>query len=198
MADDIPALFESGIDHYFRKFGHRESREVPHQAWLMGSVSQFISPQLVVAELQLPNRDLAPHIDIPVTEGAFNFDFAVTRSEIDMRTWKTRTPGWNNGISSVQQTLETLAEVDVIAEFKIAKSKSTKTDKLIKDINKLRSVLHFLEQHNFKEFPSCYFVVLDPERILDIRGAEESTRACWPDFAPFPKLLVGPTVGISP
>ena len=59
MTKNLPASFEKGVAAYFRDFGHRQAREVPHQAWLLISVAQFISPQLVVAELQLPNQDLA-------------------------------------------------------------------------------------------------------------------------------------------
>ena len=36
MDDKFHALFESGVAQYFRNFGHRQSREVPHQAWLFG------------------------------------------------------------------------------------------------------------------------------------------------------------------
>jgi hypothetical protein len=192
MADNLAALFEAGVAYYFREFGHREAREVPHQAWLMISIAQFISPQLIVAELQLPNQDLASLGELPESLGALNFDFAVTRSELDMRTWKSRTPGWNRGVPSLPQTLQTLAEVAVIAEFKIAKSTSTTTNSLIRDLKKLRAAIRFLAHHGCESFPACYFVIHDPYRILDIDSATESTRAGWPVIAPFPKVLAGP------
>ena len=58
------------------------------------SVAQYISPQLVVAELLLPNRDLASLAELAGSnDGALNLDVVVAQKEIDMRTWKTRTPG---------------------------------------------------------------------------------------------------------
>jgi len=125
MSIDAAAAFEAGVTQYFADFGHRIAREIAHQAWLLISVSKFLNPQLVVAELDVPNRDLSPFGDITLSRGALGFDFAITRSEIDLRTWKTRTPGWNSGVSTTPQTLERLREVDVLAEFKIAESTST-------------------------------------------------------------------------
>ncbi len=192
MNDNLPVLFESGVASYFRDFGHRLAREVPHQAWVMISLAQFISPQLVVAELQLPNQDLAPIGELPESQGALNYDFAVARSEIDMRTWKSRTPGWNRGTPTLPQTLETLAEVAVIAEFKIASSTSTTTDALVFDLKKMRAVIRLMAENGFKSFPACYFVVLDPDATLDIDGAAVAAQIGWPEVAPFPKILVGP------
>jgi hypothetical protein len=197
MSDDLPTLFESGVAYYFREFGHRRSREVPHQTWLMMSVARFISPQLIVAELQLPNQDLASLGELPASLGALNFDFAVTRSEIDMRTWKSRTPGWNRGVPTLPQTLQTLAEVAVIAEFKIAKSTSTTTESLSRDLKKLRATIRFLDHHGCTSFPSCYYVIHDSDRILDIDSATELVRVGWPEIAPFPKILAGPELATN-
>jgi hypothetical protein len=95
---DYAALFESGVADCFKAFGHRRARERPHRAWLLNCASRRIDPQLVVAELTVPNRDLSRFAAIRGSlEGGVNFDFAVTRSEIDLRAWKTRTPGWKTG-----------------------------------------------------------------------------------------------------
>ena len=70
--DNYATPSESGIAHYFEEFGHRLARETTHQAWLLISVSKFINPQLVVAELNVPLEDaqrshkrfLAPLFDL--------------------------------------------------------------------------------------------------------------------------------------
>ncbi len=191
MNKDLPSLFESGVADYFKEFRHRRSREVPHQSWLMTSVSRFIDPQLVVAELQLPNQDLAAFGGIKPTLGALNFDFAVTRSEIDMRTWKSRTPGWNRGVPTLPQTLQTLGEVAVLAEFKVAQSTSSKTQSLVDDLKKLTSAIRFLEHHGSHSYPATYLIVLDPDRILDINLAIQTASANWPACAPLPRILSG-------
>ena len=193
MDDKFHALFESGVAQYFRNFGHRQSREVPHQAWLLMSVSQYIPPPLVVAELQLPSKDLAHLGGLERSkDGALNFDFAVARKEIDMRTWKTRTPGWNRGVSTIDQTLETLESITVIAEFKIAASTKTDLKSLVTDLKKLLAVNRLLEVHDVNSFPQSYLVVLDPDGKLDVNLASETVREQWPRDAPAPKILVGP------
>lgn len=186
---DAAAAFERGVADYFAEFGHRQARELPHQTWLLISVARYISPQLIVAELQLPNRDLAELAGLRSSAGALNFDFAITRAEIDLRTWKRRTPDWMRGASTVAQSLENLREVAVLAEFKIADSSSTSTESLIVDIRKLSGAVRFLEQHRVETYPACYLVVLDPDRELDIDHAIASTRSSWPSCTDFPKVL---------
>ena len=192
MINNSHELFEIGVADYFRKFGHREAREKAHQAWLLISVAKHIDPQLVVAELPLPNPDLNPFGALRPSGGGVSFDFAITRSEIDVRTWKTRTPGWNRGLSTVPQTLETPNEVSVLAELKISKSTSTKVESLNYDLLKLRCAIRFMEHNNCKSYPRCYFVVLDPDRKFDTNAVIESIQADWPSCAPLPKILTGP------
>lgn len=187
--NSAPAMFESGVADYFRTFGHRQARERCHQAWLLYSVAKYIPPQLVVAELTLPNQDVSRFGGLAATSGAMNFDFAVTRSEIDLRTWKTRTAGWKTGTATIPKTLETLKEVVVLAELKIAESTSTNHHSLARDIHKLACAVRFLLHHHCTTLPACYFVVLDPRRALDLATAMESTHRSWPKDAPFPKIL---------
>ena len=104
----IPTLFEAGVADYFCHFGHRQARESPHQAWLLMSVAKHVSPNLIVAELQVANQDLRPFGKLRDTNGAVNFDFAITRSEVDLRTWKSQTTGWNRDTSTAPKTLSTL------------------------------------------------------------------------------------------
>ena len=188
--DNSAAVFESGVAQYFKEFSHRLARETTHQAWLLTSVSKLIDPQLVVAELNVPNRDLSPFAEIEPSRGAISFDFAITRSEIDLRTWKARTPGWNAGETTAPQTLETLREVAVLAEFKIAESSSTKTSALVTDLEKLRGAIGFMAHHGCATFPSCFLLVLDPHRVLDTRKAIEAVAPNWPACTSFPKVLV--------
>ncbi|MEK6236687.1 MAG: hypothetical protein N2C14_18420, partial [Planctomycetales bacterium] len=123
---------------------------------------------------------------------ALAFDFAVTRSEIDLRTWKTRTPGWKTGEPTVPQTLETLRNVAVLAEFKIAESSSTNTAALVTDLEKLRAAVGFMEHHGCQCFPACFLVVLDTNRVLDTQKAINSVVPNWPKCSSFPKVLIGP------
>jgi hypothetical protein len=193
MSSDTPAsAFESGVAKYFKEFTHRLARETAHQAWIYTSVANFIDPQLVVAELNVPNQDVSPFANVKPSRGAIGFDFAVTRSEIDLRTWKARTPGWNEGVPTYAQTLETLQEVEVLAEFKIAASTSTNTSALVTDLEKLRGIIGFLAHHGCKSFPSCFLVVFDPRRVLHVQKAIDTVTPHWPSYTPFPKVLVGP------
>ena len=192
MPGDIANSFEVGVTDYFRDFGHRLAREPVHQAWLLMSVSNYISPSLLVAELQVPNQDLRPFGELKDTLGAVNFDFAVTRSEIDLRTWKSQTPGWNRDNPTFAQTLQTLSQTDVLAEMKIAGSTSTTPQSLIHDVRKLSCAIRFLESQNSNHYPSCYYVIHDPERRLRVDQAMELVKPEWPDIAPFPKILLGP------
>ena len=190
--DNSAAQFEFGVAQYFKDFSHRLARETTHQSWLLTSVSKLIDPQLVVAELNVPNKDLSPFAKIDPSSGAIAFDFAITRSEIDLRTWKARTPGWKAGETTAPQTLETLREVAVLAEFKIAESSSTNTSALITDLEKLRGAVEFMAHHNCETFPSCFLIVLDPHRVLKTRKAIESVAPHWPACTSLPKVLVGP------
>ncbi|QDU96486.1 hypothetical protein [Lignipirellula cremea] len=192
MSQTPAELFECGVRDYFRDFGHRQAREAPHQTWLTICVSKYINPQLIVAELQAPCHDVGVFGGMDPSKGALNFDFAITRAEMDLRTWKTRTPGWRSGVSTCMQTLTTLNNVAVLAELKIAKSTSTKTASLAKDLHKLTGAVRFLESQGCHAFPDCYFVILDPERVLDIVRATKIVQDDWPVDKPFPKLLVGP------
>ncbi len=185
-------LFEAGIAEYFQQFGHRRAREVPHQSWLLMTMAKLIDPQLVIAELTLPRQDLSPFGEISVTKGAINFDFAVSRSEIDLRTWKSRTPGWGSGTPTSPRTLETLKEVDVLAEFKITESSYTSGRSLTTDLEKLRSAIGFMDYHGCDSFPDCFLIVLDRDRVLDIESAVSRVAPRWPVCAPFPKVIVGP------
>ncbi len=189
---NLAASFEKGVDCYFKDFGHRLAREAPHQAWLLMSVAKFISPQLIVAELQTPQQDLAHLVNLAGTRGAYNYDFAITRSEIDLRTWKYRTPGWKSGVSSLPQTLETLSQLAVVAEFKVAASSSTSLGAIRRDIRKLTALYHFLQQQNVQTTPTCYMVIFDAERRINaerlIRDADEG----WLNGAPKPTILLGP------
>jgi len=191
--DDYAALFELGVADYFTAFGHRFARERPHQAWLLNCVSRRIDPQLVVAELTVPNQDLSRFAAIEgSSEGGANFDFAITWSEIDLRTWKTRTPGWKSGESTVPNTLDTLRDVAVLAEFKVSESTSTNVSALRKDLEKLRAAIGFMVHHDCKSLPACFLVVFDSQRVLDTRKAVESVASNWPPCAALPKILVGP------
>lgn len=192
MGVEVPALFECGVSDYFRDFGHRLARESPHQAWLLVSVSRLIPAQLLVAELQVPNQDLRPFGELRDSNGAVNFDFAVTRSEIDLRTWKSRTIGWNRGTPTFPTTLETLKQTEVLAEFKLAGSTSTTRRALVHDIRKLSCAIRFLEAQGCNQYPSCFYILLDPDRRLRVDRALELANSEWPDFAPFPKILLGP------
>jgi len=190
--EEMPALFESGVAEYFKDFGHRQARETAHQAWLLISVAKYIQPQFVIAELPLPNHDISPFGDIKATRGGLSFDFAIARSEIDLRTWRARTPGWNTGTSTIPQTLQTLNEIVVLAELKIAKSTSTNDRALLKDLQKLTASILFMKHHNCPVIPACYFVVLDPDRTLNVPRAIEPLKESWPGDTPFPKILLGP------
>jgi len=191
-ADSTPKAFESGVAQYFIDFNHRLARETAHQAWLYASVAKLIDPQFLVAELNVPNQDISPFANITASRGGSGFDFAVTRSEIDLRTWKSRTPGWNSGIPTTPQTLETLQEVVVLAEFKIAESTSTNNSALIADLEKMRGVAGFLAHHGCTSFPSCYLVVFDPHKRLHPTQALQTIIPSWPSGAPIPSVLVGP------
>lgn len=189
---DFPTAFESGVANYFEQFGHRQAREVVHQSWLLSSVARHIDPQLVVGELMFPNRDLTPFAQLELTDGAIRFDFAITNTEIDLRHWKVRTPGSTRGVATTPQTLETLKEAAVLAEFKIASSSSTSTRKLITDLEKLKSAIGFMAHHGCTNFPACFLILLDPDRVLNVDRAIEAVKPTWPACTPFPKVLVGP------
>jgi len=189
---DYASLFESGVSDYFRDFGHRKAREAPHQSWLLMSVAKHVSPKMLIGELQVPNHDLRPFVELKDTDGAVNFDFAISRSEIDLRTWKSQTPGWKQGVSTVANTKRTLDEIMVLAEFKIAQSTSTTRKALIHDIRKMAAAIRFMEHHQCEHFPDCYFLILDPERKIDTARIVSETETEWPSAVPFPKLMVGP------
>lgn len=189
---DFPAEFESGVAKYFEQFSHRRAREVVHQSWLLGTIARLVDPQLVVGELIFPNRDLSPFAEVKLTDGAIRFDFAITDTEIDLRHWKLRTPGWNRGMSTTPQTLNTLKEVAVLAEFKIADSSSTSTSKLITDLEKIKGAVSLMAHHGCTTFPACFLVVLDRGRELDVEKAIKTVMPTWPVCTPFPKVLVGP------
>ena len=189
---EISSLFERGVADYFRDFGYRKAREAPHQAWLLISLSKYISPKLVIGELQVPNQDLRPFVELKDTGGAVNFDFGISRSEIDLRTWKSRTPGWNQGVSTVPQTLSTLNEIQVLAELKLAASTSTTRKALVHDIRKMAAAVRFMEHNSCDQIPRCYFILLDPERKFDIDRLKLETAKDWPSAAPFPSIIVGP------
>lgn len=191
-SNKIHSLFERGVDDYFRDFGHRKAREAPHQAWLLISVSKYISSKLVIGELQVPNQDLRPFVELKDTDGAVNFDFGISRSEIDLRTWKSRTPGWKDGVSTVPQTFRTLNEIQVLAELKLAASTSTTRKALIHDIRKMAAAIRFMEHNNCDQIPKCFFVILDPDRKFDIDQLKLDSAPDWPSTAPFPKIIVGP------
>ena len=189
---EISSLFERGVNDYLLDFGHRKSREAPHQAWLLISVSKYSAPKLVIGELQVPNQDLRPFVELKDTEGAVNFDFAISRSQIDLRTWKSRTPGWKNGVSTVPQTLSTLNEIQILAELKLAESTSTTRKALIHDIRKMAAAIRFMEHHNCDQIPRCFFIILDPEQKFDIDRLKSDAEPDWPSIAPFPSIIVGP------
>ena len=191
-SNEIFSLFERGVDDYFRDFGHRKAREAPHQAWLLISVSKYISPKLVIGELQVPNQDLRPFVELKDTEGAVNFDFAISRSEIDLRTWKSQTPGWKQGVSTVPRTLSTLNEIQVLAELKLAASTSTTRKALIHDIRKMAAAVRFMEHNNCEQIPRCYLIILDPDRKFDTDQLKLKTEQDWPSSVPFPSIIVGP------
>lgn len=191
-SEEMPRSFEAGVADYFAEFGHRQARETSHQTWLLISVAKYIQPQLVVAELALPNQDIGPFGDLKASRGGLSFDFAISRSEIDLRTWRTRTPGWKHGATTIPQTLQTLNEIVVLAELKIAKSTSTNDRALLKDLQKLTAAILFMKHHRCPKIPACYFVVLDPDRTLNVPRAIEPLRKSWPKDTPFPKILLGP------
>ena len=192
MARKIPALFKTGVKDYFADFGHRLAREPVHQAWLLMSVCKYISPKLLVGELQVPNQDLRPFGKLKDTLGAVNFDFAVTRSEIDLRTWKSQSPGWNRDTPTFEKTLQTLTQTDVLAEMKIAGSKSTSNRSLIYDVRKMSCAIRFLESQNCSRYPACYIIIHDPQRRLRVDQAMQVAELDWPDCTPFPEILLGP------
>ena len=196
-ADTTASAFESGVAQFFNEFSHRLARETAHQAWLYASVAKLIDPQLLVAELNVPNQDLNSFANIKPSRGALGFDFSVTQSEIDLRTWKSRTPGWNNGTPTTPQTLETLREVAILAEFKIADSTSTNNSALITDLETLRGAVGFLAHHGCTSFPSCYLIVLDPRRLLHAERALETIVPRWPSGVPIPTVLVGPKLSTT-
>ena len=192
MNSSVSELFELGVADYFRNFGHRDARESPHQAWLLMSVAKYISPQLLVAELQVANQDLRPFGKLKDTSGSVNFDFAVTRSEINLRSWKSQTKGWKQGNPTNSQTLATLQQTDVLAELKIANSSSSTADKLVHDLVKLSCAMQFLNFNSCDQFPACYFIILDPDRRPAVSRAVDKARSNWPESVPFPKVLIGP------
>lgn len=196
MKRDASAAFATGVRRYFADFGHRTAREIAHQTWLLISVSRYVDPQLIVSELDVPNRDLRPFGNIRSSNGALGFDFAITRSEIDLRPWKARTPGWHTGAPTTCQTLERLREVSVLAEMKIAGSTSTTTAALEADLEKLRAAILFMDHHRLELLPACFLVVLDPQGRLDlqVRRAIDSVTPRWPKRFPFPTVLIGPGV----
>jgi hypothetical protein len=189
---DLPAAFESGVSDYFDRFSHRLAREVVHQSWLLGSAARLIDPQLVVAELMFPNHDLSPFAQLKPSRGAIRFDFAVTNTQIDLRHWKVRTPDWIRGVATAPQTLEALQQAALLAEFKLASSSSTSTSKLITDLEKLKSAIGFMAHHGCTNFPACFLILLDPDRVLKVERAIEAVKPTWPTCTPFPKVLVGP------
>lgn len=188
------SLFEKGVKEYFRDFGHRQARESPHQAWLLISVAKHIPAQFIVAELQVPNQDLSEFVRLKNTNGAVNFDFAVSRSEIDLRTWKSQTDGWKNGAKTVPQTRKTLESIEILAEFKIAGSTSTTRSALVHDIRKLAAAIQFMNHNDCTRLPMCYFIVLDPDRRINVETLAKLASKDWPQFAPFPKIIVGPNI----
>ncbi|MFN3168151.1 MAG: hypothetical protein ACE37H_13905 [Phycisphaeraceae bacterium] len=198
--DNLPQLFELGVKNYFKNFGHRLAREITHQGWLAHCLSQVIDPQLVVSELNAPNRDLSPFANIKSTGGAVSFDFAITRSQIDLRTWKSRTPGWNRGELTTPHTLETLSQVAVLAELKVMDSSSTTTAKIGIDIQKLLAATKFLQHHGCMDLPACFMIVFDPNKLLADGGLLLQLNANGQWGGPGLKVLIGPesTAGLKP
>ena len=93
---EISSLFERGVADYFRDFGYRKAREAPHQAWLLISLSKYISPKLVIGELQVPNQDLRPFVELKDTGGAVNFDFGISQDSICPSSRRKNFPMWPN------------------------------------------------------------------------------------------------------
>lgn len=192
LSGDVDQNFEKGVYGYFAQFGHRQAREITQQAWLTVCLAKYISPQLVIAEFNLPVRDLAPESGLAESNGAISFDFAIARSEIDCRTWKTRTPGWGKGVSTTPQTLESLKEISVLAEMKIADSTATGTRSLERDLRKLLGAVQFLRRQGIDQLPACYLVVVDRHRKLKPQAALDAVKPDWPDTVPLPTIMIGP------
>jgi len=189
LSSDHTSLFESGVSDYFRDFQHRKARERVHQAWLLMSVARYIQPRFVVAELQVSRKVLRPFADLGENDSAVNFDFAVSRSEIDLRQWMTKSKEVPN---TATQTLRTLGEVSVLAELKIGDSTDHK--KIAKDFDKLAGAIGFMENENCTQIPSCYVILLDPNRQINMDKLNEIAWNSWSEIATRPKLLVSPSV----
>lgn len=185
-------MFEQGVRDYFAEFGHRQAREITQQAWLAVCLAKYISPQLVIAEFNLPVSDLAPESGLAESNGAISFDFAIARSEIDCRTWKIRTPGWGKGVATTPQTLESLKEITVLAEMKIADSTATGSRSLERDLRKLLGAVQFLRRQGIDPLPACYLVVVDRRRNLKPQAALDAVKPDWPEGVPLPTIMVGP------
>ena len=189
---DYPSLFETGVSDYFRDFGHRSARERPNQAWLLMSVARHIPARNLVAELQVSRRDLRPFAELGDKNSAVNFDFAVSRSEINLRQWKTQSNDQKGEIETVTQTQKTLQEIAVLAELKMGDS--AKTREITEDFKKMAGAIGFLISKNHKQLPRCYFILFDPARKINMDRVVKIASAEWPDTAPFPKILIGPDV----
>lgn len=187
---DYAALFEAGVSDYFRNFGHRQARERPHQAWLLMSVAKHIPPPHVIAELQVSRRDLRPFADLEDKDSAVNFDFAISRSEIDLRQWRTQLKGSRSDRVNKPQTQKTLEEIAVLAELKMGDS--TEYKKISDDFQKLAGAMGYLLDNNYTRFPTCYFILFDPHRRINIDRVNEFSRTSWPQEVPPPKILIGP------
>lgn len=183
---------EAGVNEFFQQFGHRCAREISMQPWLVISLARHFKPSLVVAELNVRARDIAFESGTERRDGAASFDIAITQSEIDLRLWKSRTPGWKHGNCSKDQTYETLSDVLVLAEFKVVGSSTGGNNSLRQDLRKLRGAMTFLAERGHDALPACYLVLLDPDRRADITTLHEETLDDWPERAPLPRILLGP------
>lgn len=88
-------------------------------------------------------------------------------------------------------TISELNQINVIAEMKAVSTSSTR-GALKDDILKLGGMMDFLKRSGATEFPTCFFVLFDPEHQLPLFGSWSDARGRWPDGVPKLRVLIGP------
>ena len=189
---EIASAFERGVQDYFSECHRCRAHEKPHQLWLGTILARHISMFRILAEYDLPNKDISAGIGLKTTGGVVSYDLCIARQDrIDARKFWTRSGHRRDGDEDTTvATLHSLEQISIIAELKTATS-ATSRKALRDDLLKLCGAMRFLKRNGATEYPTCFLVVFDPQRTLPVEEAWSDVSELWPNVA-HPIRLVGP------
>jgi hypothetical protein len=189
--EEMLAIFEQGVTDYFDECGDCLAHEKPHQLWLGIVLARRIPIHRLLIEFDVPNKDVVIDTPLKTSRGVVSFDLSVAKeNRIDARKFWTRYQK-RKVDDTTAETVNALQQVCIIAELK-TNSTATTRGALRKDLWKLCGAMKFLKRQGATKFPTCYLIVLDPERKLPVEAAKLDVMEHWPDGVPEPRIIVGP------